>query len=69
MKRFVIVVLCTVLPLVFVNRANAYLDPGTGSMIIQAVIAAVAVVTVSVGIYWRRLKAFLSGLFGRKRDE
>ena len=69
MRSLVVIVLCTVFPLVFVNRANAYLDPATGSMVIQAVIAVVAVVTVSVGIYWRRLKAFLSGLFGRKRDE
>jgi len=52
-----------------VNQAHAYLDPATGSMIIQAVIAIVAAAAVSIGIYWGRLKVFLGGLFGRKKDE
>ena len=38
--------------------AYAYLDPATGSMVIQAVIAGVAAVSVSVGIFWKRLKSF-----------
>jgi len=45
--------------------ACAYLDPGTGSMIVQAVIAVVAAVSVSVGIFWKRLKSF----FGRDRED
>lgn len=49
-----------------VSSAYAYLDPGTGSMIVQAVIAAVAAVSVSIGIFWGRLRTFFSGLFGRK---
>ncbi len=69
MKSLIVVLFCTVLPLVFVNRANAYIDPGTGSMIIQAALAVVAAATVSIGIFWRRLKAFLGGLFGRTRNE
>lgn len=69
MKSLVVVLFCTVLSLVFVNRANAYIDPGTGSMVIQAVLAVVAAATVSIGIFWRRLKAFLGGSFGRKRNE
>lgn len=49
-----------------VSSAYAYLDPGTGSMMVQAVIAAVAAVSVSIGIFWHRLRTFFSGLFGRK---
>ena len=45
--------------------ASAYLDPGTGSMIVQALIAAFAAVSVSIGIFWRRLIAF----FGRRNKE
>ena len=61
--------LCLFSPLVFVNQAHAYLDPATGSMVIQAVIAVVAAAAVSIGIFWGRLKLFLSNLFGRKKDE
>ena len=46
--------------------AWAYLDPGTGSMIVQALIAAVAAVSVSIGIFWKRLRAFFGK--GSKED-
>lgn len=47
------------------SPACAYLDPGTGSMIVQALIAAFAAVSVSVGIFWKRLKSF----FGRGKED
>ncbi len=54
---------------VFVNHAHAYIDPGTGSMLIQAFLAAIAVCAVSIGIFWRRLKDFWGRLFGHNKDE
>jgi hypothetical protein len=38
----------------------AYLDPGTGSMILQALIATLAGTAVAVSAYWKRIKAFFS---------
>ena len=38
----------------------AYLDPGSGSMILQALLAGVAGVAVVVKLYWRRLTQALS---------
>ena len=62
--------LCVVVSLlVFVNQAHAYIDPGTGSMIIQAVLAVVATAAVSICMFWARVKLFLARLFGRKKDE
>jgi len=55
------VLLCS---LVCAAPACAYLDPGTGSMIVQAVIAAIAAVSVSAGIFWKRLKSF----FGKDKE-
>jgi hypothetical protein len=37
----------------------AYLDPGTGSIIIQAVVAGVVGVLAIVRMYWSRLKGFV----------
>ena len=45
----------------FHSNAYAYLDPGTGSMILQGFIAGVAVVGVTVKLYWFKLVAFLKG--------
>jgi len=39
----------------------AYLDPGTGSLIIQAVVAVLAGAVVAITSYWQKIKTF----FGR----
>jgi len=41
------------------GQAFAYLDPGTGSIILQAIIAAVASSLFVVKMYWYRLESFL----------
>lgn len=41
----------------------AYLDPGTGSMIVQAIIGVVVGALVVLKVYWRRLLS----LFSRRR--
>ncbi|MEX2366322.1 MAG: hypothetical protein WD601_06920 [Pseudohongiellaceae bacterium] len=43
----------------------AYLDPGTGSMILQGLIAGVAVASLTVKTWWYQIK----GLFSGKADE
>jgi hypothetical protein len=39
--------------------AHAYLDPGTGSMILQVLLGGVAGVAVAGKFYWHRLKSLL----------
>ncbi len=39
--------------------AYAYIDPGTGSALIQGVIAAVAAVGVTLKLYWHRIMDFV----------
>ena len=47
--------------------AYAYLDPGTGSILLQGLIAGIAAASVVVGGYWSKVKAFFSsGPKGRK---
>ena len=45
--------------------AHAYLDPGTGSMLIQAVIGIVAAAAVTVRLYWRRIRGVIARWLGR----
>lgn len=49
--------------------AFAYLDPGTGSIILQGLIAAAAAVGVTVRIYWRKITDFLRDPLKRNRDQ
>ena len=53
--------------IIMTGSAHAYLDPGTGSIILQAMIAAVASSLVVVKMYWYKLKALLG--FGPAADE
>lgn len=45
--------------------ALAYIDPGTGSVLIQGIIAAVAAVGVTLKLYWHRI----IGFFRRKNRD
>lgn len=40
--------------------AFAYIDPGTGSALIQGLIAAIAAVSITAKLYWHRIVNFIS---------
>ena len=42
----------------YTSPAYAYLDPGTGSMLLQGLIAGLAVIMSFLSIYWQKVKAF-----------
>ncbi|HEY8108968.1 MAG TPA: hypothetical protein VIF43_03095 [Patescibacteria group bacterium] len=48
-------------------NAHAYIDPGTGSVIIQAVIGAVVAVGFFLKTNWLRVKTFFKKLFGKNK--
>lgn len=52
------VVLVGLLFFILTPDAHAYVDPGTGSYILQLVIAGLFGAAVAVKIYWKRIKAF-----------
>lgn len=39
-------------------NAYAYFDPGMGSIIIQGIIGALAATTLTIKIYWKKVKDF-----------
>ena len=54
------------LVLVLVERPTAaYLDPGSGSMLLQVLLGGFAAVGVALRLYWHRL----TGLFRRKQQD
>ncbi|HEY7460982.1 MAG TPA: hypothetical protein VIC59_03795 [Gemmatimonadota bacterium] len=61
MKRFVFFVVGLWLLVGLPVPAHAYLDPGSGSMLLQALLGGIAGVTVLVKLYWRRLVARFGG--------
>ncbi|GMQ91081.1 MAG: hypothetical protein BMS9Abin11_0387 [Gammaproteobacteria bacterium] len=57
-----------VLVFFYISPAYAYLDPGTGSIILQLLIAAIVGALFTLKLYWYRFKAFIKRLFSRKRE-
>ena len=49
--------------------AYAYLDPGTGSIILQAILGFIAAAVASVSIYWTKFKLLLNKIFNKKKQE
>jgi hypothetical protein len=43
------------------SPAYAYLDPGTGSMLVQALVAGLAVVSAAAAASWTRIRQLSSG--------
>ena len=49
--------------------AHAYLDPGSGSFVIQMILASLLGVLFYVKTAWHQIKAFFASLFGKERDK
>lgn len=52
-----------------VTNAYAYLDPGTGSFILQAIIGFLAVISAGFLYYWRKVKNFFIKLFKKNNND
>ena len=61
MKILVLIVISAFL--VSPLTVHAYLDPGTGSLIIQSIIAGIAMAGMAFKMYWRRISSFLTVKF------
>ena len=57
------------LVLIFADVAHAYLDPGTGSFILQMLLAGLVGGIVAIKIFWRSIKLKLSSLFSKKQKK
>lgn len=51
----------------FTEPAWAYLDPGTGSMLLQVILGGIAAVGVALKLGWHKIRAALG--FAKKSDE
>ena len=61
---FKLFLISTYLSLMFTSNALAYIDPGTFSIVIQAIIGGIIAGGVTIKIYWYKLKSFF-----KKKDK
>ena len=53
--------------LLITQPAWAYLDPGTGSMLLQVILGGIAAVGVALKLFWHKIRAALG--FAKKSDD
>lgn len=61
MTRFFITGFAFIYAALLTGPAYAYLDPGTGSMIIQVLIGVIAGALVTLKLFWSKIKALFNG--------
>jgi len=61
-KRFLTIILVY---LVTPMSSYAYLDPGTGSALIQLLLGGILTLGLTIKMYWYRLKRYLKGMFSK----
>lgn len=69
LKRLMtVLVVVGLLSLAFPQSAYAYLDPGTGSLIIQVIVAAFLGVAFAAKVYWRNIRTFVANRFSKEAE-
>lgn len=64
---FQLIYLCFILLLTTQVNANAYIDPGTGGIILQAIIGFIAAGIGIVSLYWQKFKEKIKKIFKLKK--
>ena len=52
-----------------ITNANAYIDPGTGSIILQAILAFIAGAAATVSLWWVNFKTFIKKIFKQDKKD
>ena len=63
MGNYKIVILILAYLFCSISNANAYLDPGTGSIILQAILAFIAGAAATVSLWWMNFKILIKKIF------
>tara|TARA_B100000780_G_scaffold195890_1_gene138242 strand:+ start:602 stop:832 length:231 start_codon:yes stop_codon:yes gene_type:complete len=70
MKKFLICLISNIIAIfLIVTNAYAYLDPGTGSFILQAIIGFLAALSAGFLYYWTKVKNFFLKFFKKNKND
>ncbi|UCG63339.1 MAG: hypothetical protein JSV52_06500 [Candidatus Zixiibacteriota bacterium] len=68
-RRIIYITLASgVIVITMPDHAHAYIDPSTGSYILQILLAGLLGALFTLKIFWRNIKGFLSRFLGKDRQ-
>lgn len=68
MPKFIFAILCLSIFLAFPKNALAYLDPGTGSFIIQIVLSAILGGIFAFKLFFAKIKQAIQKVFSKTKN-
>ncbi|MGE0468869.1 MAG: hypothetical protein AB7L09_24300 [Nitrospira sp.] len=70
MKLLTLRVVCSLVVLsgFFTTEAHAYIDPGSGSVLLQLILGGIAGIGVVAKLYWDRVRTRCRSLFGKNEE-
>jgi hypothetical protein len=60
-----LVLLLSLILLLFTKDSEAYIDPGSGSYVLQLLVASFFAVLFAIKMFWRNIKAYFSKTGGK----
>ena len=70
MKKILIYLISNIITIfLIVTNAYAYLDPGTGGIIIQAILGVIAAAVAYCSFYINKIKFYFKKLFSKKKSK
>ena len=55
------------MPLIVVLKSHAYLDPGSGSLLLQIILGSLLAIGVAIRIFWKKIDSFINKILGREQ--
>jgi hypothetical protein len=65
MFKYPILIYILILFILFPSKSFAYLDPGTGSILLQALIGFIASLFTSFYIFWNKIKLIFKKIYSK----
>ena len=65
----ILVLLTLAILMAFSKTSEAYIDPGSGSYVLQLIVASFFAIVFTLKVFWRNIKAFFSGAGGKKSTD
>ena len=69
MSKSNLLLLSSIYLILSISNAYSYLDPGTGSIILQAIIGFIAASIATISVYWEKFKLIILKIFRKKNKE
>lgn len=66
MKKFIINFIA--INLILFSSAQAYVDPGSASIVVQVIIGFIAGFIATIKLWWNKFKNFFSRIFKKKKN-